>query len=686
MSTRQTALTLTKRFCNRAIKKEQNLNQPAATHWTVLIAVCIALPTVSSAAELAFTIDGASPGRVFEGVGALSAGASSRLLLDYPEPQRSEILDFLFTPGFGANLHHLKVEIGGDVDSTDGSEPSHAATREELLHPRPEYFQRGYEWWLMKEAKKRNPRILLEGLQWGAPGWIGEGKFYSQDNAEFIAAFIKGAKQQHGLDMNYQGIWNETMYDTEWIKLLRRTLDANGLSQVGISAGDLFRPEEKWQVVQDAIRDPALNAAIAAFNAHTTHMTGFRTSEATRALDKPLWDGEAHAYGGDWYAAANHIRFNLRSYPMGRITKVISWSLITAYHDFLTCPRSGMMLANTPWCGYYEVQPPLWMVAHVNQFAEPGWRYLDRSCRVYECEGGLREGLSIVSLRAPRDNHYSVLIETMDTKEPHRVHFTVKGGLATNDLACWRSVFNRELFVRQADVPVRDGKFVMELVPNAVYSLTTTRGQGKGVPAHPVPKLKPFPFPFSTDFEDTPLHQPGRFFSDVHGTFLVADRTDGGGRCLRQTTIRQGIPWGPCAYSPQTIIGDMEWKDYRVEVDVQLVGGGQVIVWSHARPGYPRPPLLPGVTPKIDGYAFIIAADGSWQLKARDRQLATGKTPALDERWHRAGITVAHGLVSIDWDGQPLTQVADRSFSQGLVALGTGWNQANFDRVRVHSP
>jgi hypothetical protein len=28
-------------------------------------------------------------GRTFDGVGALSAGASSRLLIDYPEPQRS---------------------------------------------------------------------------------------------------------------------------------------------------------------------------------------------------------------------------------------------------------------------------------------------------------------------------------------------------------------------------------------------------------------------------------------------------------------------------------------------------------------------------------------------------------------------------------------------------------------------
>jgi hypothetical protein len=47
----------------------------------------------------------------------------------------------------GASLQHLKVEVGGDTNSTDGSGPSHMRTRAD------ENYQRGYEWWLMKEAK-----------------------------------------------------------------------------------------------------------------------------------------------------------------------------------------------------------------------------------------------------------------------------------------------------------------------------------------------------------------------------------------------------------------------------------------------------------------------------------------------------------------------------------------------------
>jgi hypothetical protein len=62
-----------------------------------IFALTIALVTPCRAANQTITLNGNSPGRTFEGIGALSAGASSRLLVDYPEPYRSQILDYLFS-------------------------------------------------------------------------------------------------------------------------------------------------------------------------------------------------------------------------------------------------------------------------------------------------------------------------------------------------------------------------------------------------------------------------------------------------------------------------------------------------------------------------------------------------------------------------------------------------------------
>src|SRR5690348_14159591 len=120
------------------------------------LTTAVAFVTTAAHAADAVTIDGAGSGRVFDGIGAISGGGgNSRLLVDYPEPERSQILDYLFKPGYGAAMQIMKVEIGGDTNSTSGAEPSHKHTSTDLD------CNRGYEWWLMEQAKARNPNIRL---------------------------------------------------------------------------------------------------------------------------------------------------------------------------------------------------------------------------------------------------------------------------------------------------------------------------------------------------------------------------------------------------------------------------------------------------------------------------------------------------------------------------------------------
>jgi len=620
-------------------------------------------------------IDGKSVGKTFEGFGALSAGASSRLLYDYPEPYRSDILDYLFKPNFGANLHHLKVEIGGDINSTDGSEPSHAITREEFNNPKPGYFNRGYEWWLMVEAKKRNPNIILEGLQWGAPGWIGNGKFFSEDNAEFVVAWIKGMKRYHNLELDYVGIWNERKYDVLYIKLLRKILDRNGLQNVKIDAGDLWEPESKWKIADDIIGDEELSNAVAVINAHTTEQLNHFVTTNVCKTNKPVWNGEAHPYGGDWYAASNWARYN-RAYPIGGITKIIAWSLITSYQDFLLVPNSGIMKANTPWSGYYEVQPPVWFIAHTNQFAHPGWRYIKNGCRSFSFEGNMREGFSVVALKSSSTNDYSIIIETMDAKLPQTLSFKISDDLSTKDLSLWRSVFNQEEFVRLEVITVKDGQFSISVVPNAIYSITTTTGQKKGVSSMMIPKPGNFSFPYNDGFEKNELHSPGTFFCDQHGTFEVAERPDKSGNCLKQVAIEQGICWRNDYHFPQTIIGDINWKDYQISVDFMLPDSGSVQILG-------RTNKFTGNSQSYSAYGFEIQQDGEWSVKAGNKILASGKYKYSPGKWHSVSLMMIGEDITAKIDGRVLANLKDSSIKNGCVALGTGWNPVYFDNLEI---
>ncbi len=168
----------------------------------VVAATAVVVSAAPAQAATAITINGASGGRLFDGVGAISGGGgNSRLLVDYPEPQRSQILDYLFKPGVGAAMQILKVEIGGDTNSTSGAEPSHEHTRGAVN------CTRGYEWWLAGQAKARNPNIKLYALAWGAPGWIGGGNFWSTDMINYLLDYL-GCATSHGLTIDYLGGWN----------------------------------------------------------------------------------------------------------------------------------------------------------------------------------------------------------------------------------------------------------------------------------------------------------------------------------------------------------------------------------------------------------------------------------------------------------------------------------------------
>src|SRR6476620_5800604 len=85
--------------------------------FSVLTYWAVASPTAHAATATTVTVDGRQSGRVFDGIGAISGGGgNSRLLIDYPEPERTQLLDYLFKPGYGADLQILKIEIGGDTN------------------------------------------------------------------------------------------------------------------------------------------------------------------------------------------------------------------------------------------------------------------------------------------------------------------------------------------------------------------------------------------------------------------------------------------------------------------------------------------------------------------------------------------------------------------------------------------
>lgn len=631
-------------------------------------------------AQKTVVLDGTSAGRTFDGIGAASAGASSRLLIDYPEPYRSQILDYLFKPNYGASLQHLKVEIGGDVNSTDGSEPSQMRSRSD--HD----YTRGYEWWLMSEARKRNPKIVLDTLAWGAPGWIGGGNFYSDDMANYVADFIEGAKKQWGLDIAFTGIWNEKHFESpEYVKTLRRVLDAHHLDTKIVCCDEYPRADvDQWTILSAMAKDPALRDAVAVVSVHYPRMHGkLTTPPAALDIGKPLWSSEDQPQSSastilsrNWQIGGRSLaQLYNENYLKGGFTATEIWSPITSYYDNLAAPNSGLMYANTPWSGHYDVQGAIWATAHTTQFAQPGWHYLEKSC------GYLPEKGDYVALKSPDGKDWSVVLQTIDAAHPQTVQFQIQGGLSAATVHIWETNSHRT-FDHVADVPVQDSAFTYTFNPDSLYSLTTTTGQGKGTVQPPPPA--PFPFPWRENFESTALHRSPRFLADQDGAFEVLPCDGRAGKCLEQVITERPIPWGPLP-DPWALAGDAAWTDYQVHADVRIEGAGSAMVIGRidsADVFRSHDARLPS------GYTLRLHSNGDWELlsfayREVTRTLAQGKITPAEDRWHHLELRFAGPQITAGLDGKTVAQVQDKSHTHGMVGIGSEWNHAQFDNLEV---
>lgn len=615
-------------------------------------------------------VDGKSEGRIFEGIGAVSAGASTRLLFDYKENYRSDINDFMFKPKFGAAFQHLKVEIGGGENSTCGSEPSHAITRDEVNNP----VNRGYEFWLMSEARKRNPSILLDCLPWAYPNWLSG--IFSQDAADWYVSFLDVAKKYYNLDLDWVSAGqNEMGTNRDWIvNQLRPTMDRRGYKNVKLQAPD--DDSEYWQIIPHLNQDSVYNSIISAVGYHYVNgrepwtidqVSGKDATYEAKMSGKSLWASEEWANGKEWDGAGALLMARMinKFYIRDRIVKTQFWSPIDGIYKGLPWEETGMMSADQPWSGHYEVWPGIWAIAHTTQFTEPGWQYLDNACGQFS--DTTWKG-SYVTLKNPATKDWSMVVCT-DAITPLKV--VLENDLKSGPVYVWHSDANDQ-FICIDTIAVENGGFSYSLKGTSLYSFTTTTGQQKG--SKVIPPAQKFPFPYKENFEAYKEKELPKYFSDQKGSFEVFNKP-GYGLCLQQIIPKEGFLWhsNSSIIKPYTVFGDHTWTDYSVNVDV-LIAGGDVEIGGRF------------VDQNQLTYGIILDESGNWNLRFLHDTLATGVIKGFDKlKWHKLRLDLVGDEISVYVDGKHLCTVNEKSLGVGMAFLASSYQPNCFDNISITS-
>ncbi|GAB3416133.1 ricin-type beta-trefoil lectin domain protein [Flindersiella endophytica] len=642
---------------------------------TVAGAVAVTQP---AQADASITINGASGGRTFDGVGAISGGGgNSRLLIDYPEPQRTQVLDYLFKPGYGAAVQILKLEVGGDTNSTSGAEPSHQHTRSDLN------CSRGYEWWLAEQAKARNPNIKLAALAWGAPGWIGNGNWWSTDSINYLISWLDCAKS-HNLTIDYLGGRNERGRDLTWYKNLRPALNSRGYSSVKVVASD---DVDNWSVADDALRDPAFGSAVDILGVH--YVCGYRSAQTNcpsssnaLATGKTLWASENGS--DDFNAGATALARGInRDYIDGRMTAYINWPIVAAITPNTPYPTMGVAHAPQPWSGHYSIGKNAWVMAHTTQFTAPGWQYLDSSSGY---PNGNRDNGSYVALKSTNNRDYSTIVETMDASASQTLTFNVTGGLSTGQVHVWatnvRSNNSADHFLHTTDLTPSGGTYSLTVQPGYVYSITTTSGQGKGTATSPASGV--MSLPYSDSFNSNATGTEAKYLMDMQGAFEVTGCGGGrSGQCVRQMSPQAAIWWNGLS-DPYALLGDLGWRNYTISSDVMLEQSGSAdLIGRAATQGQSGGPS------GLNAYRLRVAETGSWSILRQNSTntttLASGRVAALGAgRWHGLALGFNGSTISAGIDGVAVGTAVDSMWGNGQVGYGTSQGEtAQFDNLSI---
>lgn len=432
-----------------------------------------------------------------------------------------------------------------------------------------------------------------------------------------------------------------------------------------------------------------------------------------------LWASEEYSTFNDMHGGGCWARVLVESPVRGFYSGIIAWNLIASYYDNFPYTRDGLMTANEPWSGHYEVASPIWMSAHHTQFYSPGWLYLRHGRGL----GALLGNGSYVSLTTTDRQHLTIVIQTLKPDDApcsyympkfsvadlQSATFTLRGSFSSiQKLYVWYSYLDftgnsTVLFQQRSPIMVVDGSFTLRLRANEVYTLTTIADGNSGSHGLP-PNSSPFPVPYVETFENYSVgsepfnlaQQSGSFeVTSVSRTAAATDDDDDdtqGNKVMTQVVTQPPVDTCPTARMPRplTLVGDFQWSNMSVQVDVLLKNTSD---GTHAGGAF----LASNVN---IGGCWSMFANGVYlwvDVDSRRARLTGNQTDAVQYgevdlpsiqygRWFTLGLDVLGSNVTATFDNKTVmfVNIPALSSTNGFVAIGPDrFGVASFDNLRI---
>lgn len=674
------------------------------------------------------TIDGNTvnndSGTVYRGLGTVTGNNSSRLLMDYKAKTPKaywEIMDLLFKPDFGAGLTHVKLEFGADINSSSGTEPSVMRRADERAD-----VTRGAGFMFAADALSINPDITVDMLRWGEPAWIND-RFKKSKEQGFAARYkwyrsaLDAAYDTYGIKFTHispdsNETWN---IDTEWLIYFSEMLKTEKNCRYDYSKIKIVASDEvcSWKIADEMMKNEALRRAVDILGEHYNTNASENALLLNRKFGKEIWYTEGIASSNLAWLAVNSDGVGIsgtngaldvcnriiNGYFNGRMTMYEYQPAAAAYYSGVSYFPKGLLTANTPWSGFYDVDSGIWTSAHFTRFIKNGWRFLDSGCF-----GDGKENHSIsettnnyMTVTDPVTGDYTIVI-CNDSPETRRYNFTLENMTkASSPVDVWETRgpdrgqdFNANYMKCLGTVlPEKiNGKlgYYIEAAPYSLLTVTTVDKRS----CEPIFVCEQqdvaldVNYSDNFDYDEKFLAERGNaplYTTDYGGAFEVAEAD--GEKVLMQMISKaiKPIDWYKKTPPPLTALGDDRWCNYSAEIEFRLDENAED---NYAALGVRYLTSDLGVDTAENGYTLFVFGGGKWRLQRNLTVLAEGTLNGFDcFVWHCIRLTAAERIITAEIDGTVAAEFCDKEAypHSGRVSIGSGLYKNIFRKLKITS-
>lgn len=656
----------------------------------------------------------------FKGIGCISANNSSRLLLDYKElnPKAyDEILRLLFDKNYGIGLSHIKLELGADINSSSGTEPSTMRSESEKADVR-----RGAGFIFAADALKINPSITVDLLRWGQPAWVKKAFDVSRENGfraryKWYADTIRAAYNELGIRFTHiSPDANETqLADTEWLIYFAENLRADtsipyDTKEIKIVASDEVGG---YTIAAAMLENPRLMAAVDIIGLHYTTCGDENTARLHSESGKEIWYSEGSApmnnpqytvkcsmngLGGRNGAVdiANRI---INSAVNGKMTMYELQPAVASYYDGSCYFPKQIIRANEPWSGHFAIGSGLYTLMHFTRFIGENMYPVESASFGDGDENHYIENTTdnyVTFMNADKSDFTMILTNDSAVMRSYSLSFEncdFNGRSVSIAESCGPAVGNIFPKTRVKVISKRiigEDRLKISVKPCSVLTVTTldtafTKHISRLTGNIPVKGRLTLPFCESFDFSEDFISLRGGtplFTTDQGGAF-EAVRMNGEGFLVQKITKElipdnwrfRGTP------EPLTCLGDDSWADYSAQISIMVKNG-------YAGMGVRYNSAVACPESSLCGFSVKLYADGKCRLMFMNRTVDEIVISGFDSSvWHTLKIDAEGSRYCVKVDGTEIGGFTEKSAFQtnGRISLLSSYDDNCFRELTVSS-